>query len=250
MSAGLTAVLALAVLVTATLSGIFGMAGGMVLMGVLAWALPVGAAMMLHGTTQAVSNGYRAVLNRHDIQWHLMAGYALGAAAAAAFFMAVAIVPGKATVFLVLGSVPFIAAALPQRVALDITRPGIALLSGFLITGVNLVAGVAGPLLDIFYVRTGLTRHQVVASKAVTQTVSHLMKLVYFGLLTATLDGMTVLPWWAYAMVIPLAMIGTALGKQALDRMTDGHFRRWSRWIVLGLGAVFLARGIALLIGA
>ncbi len=61
----------LVVVVTATLSGIFGMAGGMILMAFLTFTYSVGAAMMLHGVTQAVSNGYRAVINRSDIVWRL-----------------------------------------------------------------------------------------------------------------------------------------------------------------------------------
>ena len=46
-----------AMLVTSILSGIFGMAGGMILMGLLLWLLPVADAMALHGVTQIASNG-------------------------------------------------------------------------------------------------------------------------------------------------------------------------------------------------
>lgn len=244
MSLALTLVTAIVVVATAILSGIFGMAGGIVLMGYLVWVLPVGAAMMLHGVTQATSNGYRAVLNREHIRWGILLEYFAGAVLALAILAAVAFVPDKATVFLALGMVPFVAWALPDRLALNITRRGMPLLAGVVITAVNLVAGVAGPLLDVFYVRTDLTRHEVVASKAVTQTVSHLMKLVYFGLLAgAAADGLTSLPWWIFVMVVPLAMIGTTLGKRVLDAISDTDFRRWSQWIVLTLGAVFIARG-------
>ena len=45
---------------TAFLSGIFGMAGGLVLMGLLAWLLPVTTALALHGTIQFASNIWRA----------------------------------------------------------------------------------------------------------------------------------------------------------------------------------------------
>ena len=45
----------------------------------------------------------------------------------------------------------------------------------------NLTAGVAGPLLDIFFVRTALTRHAIVATKAATQVFSHLMKIMVYG---------------------------------------------------------------------
>ena len=47
---------------TAFLSGIFGMAGGMILVGVLLALLPVPAAMALHAITQMASNGWRAFL--------------------------------------------------------------------------------------------------------------------------------------------------------------------------------------------
>ncbi|MDO8379597.1 MAG: sulfite exporter TauE/SafE family protein, partial [Phenylobacterium sp.] len=49
--------------VTATLSGVFGMAGGLVLMGGLALVLPVSAAFVTHGVLQLVANGWRAILH-------------------------------------------------------------------------------------------------------------------------------------------------------------------------------------------
>lgn len=252
---GLIIGLAGAVLGTAILSGILGMAGGMILMGVFAWTLPVGAAMMLHGLTQAVSNGYRAILNRNDIQWGLLTGYAVGAAGALALFAAISFVPDKKTVFLVLGAIPFAALAIPKQFTLDITKSGASPACGFIVTSFHLTAGVSGPMLDVFYVKSPLTRHQVVASKAVTQTLSHLLKLVYFGLIVGALaadaaNGEALsLPWYVFAMVIPLAMIGTTLGKKVLDKMSDHHFRRWSQAILLVIGAVFIIRGLALLAG-
>ena len=57
---------------TAFLSSIFGMLGGLILMGVLISFLPVGPAMVLHGLIQATSNGYRAWINRKDINWKII----------------------------------------------------------------------------------------------------------------------------------------------------------------------------------
>ena len=48
------------VLVTSTISGVFGMAGGLILMGALALLLPVSAAFFTHGLVQLVSNGWRS----------------------------------------------------------------------------------------------------------------------------------------------------------------------------------------------
>jgi uncharacterized membrane protein YfcA len=239
---------AIVVLVTAVLSGIFGMAGGMILMAFLTFAYSVGAAMMLHGVTQAVSNGYRAVINRSDIVWPIVATNMLGAVLALGLFLAVSFVPDKATVLLLLGAIPFVAFSIPKSWGLDITRPFISPICGFVVTALTLTAGVAGPILDVFFVRSHLTRHQIVATKAVTQTLQHLTKLLYFGLLAAHLLPEADLPWWVYVMVAPLAMLGTTLGKMVLDRMNDGHFRIWSRNILFVLGAILIWQGIGLLL--
>lgn len=65
----LTVLLPIIAFVTALLSGIFGMAGGLVLMGALVLLFPVSAAFVTHGIIQIVSNGWRALLNRRDIVW-------------------------------------------------------------------------------------------------------------------------------------------------------------------------------------
>ena len=52
---------------TAFLSSIFGMLGGLILMGVLVFIMPVSNAMVLHGLIQLTSNGYRAWLNKNTL---------------------------------------------------------------------------------------------------------------------------------------------------------------------------------------
>jgi len=60
----------------------------------------------------------------------------------------------------------------------DAGRPPQAFISGLSVTGLNLAAGVAGPLLDIFFVRTELTRHAIVGTNDSLQVFSHLAKEV------------------------------------------------------------------------
>ena len=52
-------ILSTSVLATSFLSGIFGMAGGMVLMGILLLLMSVEQAMVIHGVAQFASNGWR-----------------------------------------------------------------------------------------------------------------------------------------------------------------------------------------------
>lgn len=83
------------VLCTSVVSGIFGMAGGLILMLILALWLPVPAAMVLHGVTQFFSNGWRAWLWRRWIDWRIVGLYILGALPATALPLIVAYVPDR-----------------------------------------------------------------------------------------------------------------------------------------------------------
>ena len=232
--------------VTATLSGVFGMAGGLVLMGALALVLPVQAAFVTHGLLQLVANGWRAVLHRTFVRWDIVGWYALASLVAGVVVSLLSFTPSKPLLFLLLGLVPGLT-WLPQRwINLDAARPRQAFLSGLTVTGLNLTAGVAGPLLDIFFVRTELSRHAIVATKAATQVFSHLSKIVVYGapLLAASGKGMP--PLWVFVLAAPLSMAGTVAGGRILNRMTDVNFKRWTRWIVTGVGVGYLVQAAQL----
>lgn len=236
--------LAASALVTSFISGILGMAGGMILMGVLLAVLPVPAAMLLHGISQLASNGARAVMLRKQVDWRVIRGYAMGGAAAAAILAATHVVAGKAVALILMGCTPFAALLLPERLHLDVERRGHSFLCGAVCLALNLVAGVAGPILDVFFVRSRMSRHAVVATKALTQSLSHLVKIAYFGGVMAV-DGTHVAPWLAATMVL-LAFVGTTLSRQVLEHMTDASFRLWTRRTVMSLGVVYLASGLRL----
>jgi uncharacterized membrane protein YfcA len=238
------------VLVTATVSGVFGMAGGLMLMGALTLAMPVSAAMVTHGAVQFVSNGWRAFLHRKHIDWRIILYYGAGSAVAAGILALVTYQPTKAWVFLLLGLVPGLAWIPKGRFNLDAAKPAHAVGCGLTVTGLNVIAGVSGPLLDVFFVRTALTRHQIVATKAATQAFSHTVKMVFYGapMLGAAQTGLP--PWWFFAVAAPLAMIGAWLGGIVLDRMSDVNFLKWTRWIVTAIGVVYLIQAAALFAGA
>ena len=233
----LSLVLALAAFGTAILSGVFGMAGGIVLMGVYALLLPVATAMVLHGATQWVANGMRAALLWREIYWRGVRFYLIGAALAFAALLQVRFVPDRALVFLGLGLSPFIAALLPSR-SLDFERPAAAALCGAQVTALNLLAGAAGPLLDVAFVDTRLSKTQIVATKAITQVFSHSLKLIYFAPLVSSRE---LSPWLLCAILIA-TVLGTRTGTRLLDRLSDHNFRLWSRYIVYCIGCVYLSK--------
>jgi uncharacterized membrane protein YfcA len=114
--------------------------------------------------------------------------------------------------------------------------------------GLNLSAGVAGPALDFFYVKTTLTRQQIVATKAVTMFASHLVKIVYFGFPLVRGVGLAGLPpWWVFVLAVPAVMGGTFIGTRLLQRFSDIGFKRYTRILVTIVGGIYVWRGLMLL---
>jgi len=239
-TAVLFAILAAASLVTSFISGILGMAGGMILMGILLAVVPLPAAMMLHGFTQLASNGWRAALWRMHIAWPIFRGYVYGALAALAAFILIHLVVSKPVALIVLGLTPFVALALPESLHLNVERRGHPFACGAICTVLQLIAGVSGPILDIFYVRSKMGRHAVVATKAASQSAGHTIKIIYFGEIVATANNVSV-PM--AAVMVALAFVGTTLSRFVLERMDDASFRKWTRWTVMSIGVVYLFSG-------
>ncbi|MHA6289408.1 TSUP family transporter [Maricaulis sp. CAU 1757] len=237
----------ISVFVTAFISGVFGMAGGLILMGVLALLLPVASAMVVHGVVQAVSNGWRAILHIRWIAWRILGIYLIGSALAAGLLVFATVELSKPWLFIVLGVVPAVI-WLPKHVLhLDAARPGHAVACGAVVTGLNVVAGVSGPLLDVFFADTDRDRRCIVATKAATQVISHAVKIGYY--LAPALAG-SALPEVQWLLVAaPLAILGTTLGARFLALMSDVQFRQWTKWIVSAIGVVYVVRGVLLLNG-
>jgi len=237
------AIILVTVLATSFLSGIFGMAGGIIFMGVLAALVPVATAMIIHGAVQMVSNGYRAYLWRAHIDWAVFRRYALGSVAAVGLLFALSWRPDKQMVYLMLGLVTLLV-WLPKSVAdLDIQKRYQAEGAGFVVQALNTVAGVAGPLMDQFFVNTTMTRHQIVATKAVTQVLAHFVKIIFWSVPVIMASGVQALPpAWLILAAVPLSMLGTTFGGKVLNRMSDVNFKRGMKYLVTAVGAVLLMR--------
>lgn len=237
--AWLASLVLISVLGTSILSGIFGMAGGFVLMGILAAILPASTAIALHGFAQIIANGTRALNLIRHVDWRVFVYYVAGAALTFGLFLFIHYEPNRAVVFIVLGLTPFLA-LIPRAPALDAQNPRHAFACGLLMTTLHLVGGVGGPLLDLFFVRTKMSRFSIVATKALTQSLGHAMKIVYFGALAATMRSLP--PALAPGVAI-CAVLGTFIGGKILERMSDESFRVYLRIILYALGFVFLAQG-------
>lgn len=227
-------------LATSILSGLVGMAGGVVLMALLINILPVSSAMVLHGITQFTANCSRTLILRHYLLWRLLPGYLFGAVLAVAGFSALLFIPDASVVLILIGLFPWLARLQPSFGALNITRPLSGVVCGLSVTSAQLLAGAAGPLLDLFYLNSGLDRQTVVANKALTQTIGHLLRILYYGVIISV-D--TTLPNWLFLAAAIAAVAGTRIGTWLLARWDDRHFQRVSGQIILLTGTLCILQG-------
>lgn len=229
----------------AFLSGIFGMAGGMILIGVLLFLLPLPAAMVLHAVTQMASNAWRAILWWRHILWRPAAAYAAGCALALLAWSVWRYTPSTPAALLLLGLTPFMARAVPDAFKPDPGSLAQGTFYGTICMTLLLLTGVSGPLIDTYFLGGKLDRRQIVATKAVCQVFGHAAKLLYFG---ALIDQAGSLDPMMAALAIAASMIGTTLARRVLEAMSDVQYRLWANRIVTTIAGYYVIYGSYLLL--
>lgn len=229
---------------TSALSGVFGMAGGLVLLWFLLLIFPAGTAMAVHGVIQLTANGSRAWLSRRFIIWRIVALMTLGVLSAAGLLLLFSYSANVTTVSLLIGLMPILVWMPKGWFHLDANRPSHALCCGIAAGGLTIAAGVSGPLIDLSFVRSQMDRRQVVATKAMIQVVAHSIKIIFYLGSALTLSAGE---WSIVLLAAPFAIFGTHTGHRILQRLTDANFRIWTRWIITGIGIFYFLQGIFLL---
>ena len=230
---------------TAFLSGVFGMAGGLILAGVLLAIMPLPAAMALHAVTQIASNLWRGLLWWRHVRWAAAWPYVAGSMAGLAAWSLVRYVPDKPVAVLMLGITPFLVRLLPVRLKPNPERLGQGLLYGSASMTLLLLTGVSGPLVDTFFLGGTLERREIVATMAVCQVFGHAAKLAYFG---AIIDGSASIDPLLSTVAVAASLVGTSLAKRLLELMTDVQFRLWANRLITAVACYYLVQGLYLLI--
>jgi uncharacterized membrane protein YfcA len=239
------AALGLLMVATAFLSGLFGMAGGLILIGVLLTILPLPSAMVLHAITQMASNGWRAFLWRAHIRWRPVTIYMIGCALALGAWSITRYVPDKPIALLLLGVTPFMARLTPKGIRPNPDSLWQGTFYGSICMGLMLMTGVSGPLMDTFFLGGNFGRREVVATKATCQVASHFVKLIYFGGIidqAATLDPVLA------GVAVAASMTGTTLARRILEAMTDTQFRTWAGRLITTVASYYIVYGSWLLL--
>lgn len=251
-------VLSLAALATSIVSGVLGMAGGILLLAVMLSFLPHAEAIPTHAAVQLCSNSTRLVAFARDIVWSTVGRFVLGVVPGAVVGSTIYYLYGtheasEPWLKMLVGAYILVVTFLPKpRKQTNGPSSWAWPAIGFVAGGAALTVGAVGPLIAPVFARCGFVKERLVATKAVCQAILHLVKLPVFIVAGAagrfeTFDfgRLGLLTLLMILMVIP----GTLIGKRLLRHVSETQFTRlYTLALVLAGGKVLLYDGAYVLL--
>ena len=250
LSIGQAGFLLLVAVATSALSAVVGMAGGITLLAIMLLYMDPLVAIPLHAVVQLVSNGSRSLVHRHHIQWSLIWPYFIPLLPLGWWSLTIAEELDPAVARSLIGAFVLVATWRPTWLLLGAhpnrTWPRLRFLFLGTVVGIlNVTFGATGPLIAPFFLNLGLTRFELIGSKAAAQMGAHLAKILVFGLV-----GFAFAKWAGLLFGLCLAVVvGTWLGTRILGRVDEVWFVRIYR-LALTLVALRLATSALFTSGA
>lgn len=212
--------LTVASLVTAFLGVFTGAAGGVILLGIMAIAMPPAVLLPVHTVVMLGSGITRTMIMWRDVirgtVLPFIAGATIGAVAGANVFVAL---PQSVLLF-ILGVFMLIVTWLPKLGRIGAERGRFAVL-GFFATFLGVFVSATGSLLAPFLASHTPNRYKMVATMGALMTVTHVAKLAAFGFIGFAIGSYLPL----MAAMIAAGAIGNWLGEVALHKTSEQRFR-------------------------
>ena len=206
----------LAALLTAMVSAILGMGGGITLLAVMVILLPVKTVVPLHGIIQLLSNSTRLFLFRKSIFWPHVGRFAATALPCSLAGISLVKILDPASMRFLFGVFILFSLYVPIRKISSLSRITRSFyLAGALAGSISLVVGATGPIIAPFFLNKDLRKDQIIATKATCQALVHVLKIPFFGLvLSFQFQDYT----WLLVCMGTAVIVGTWFGKQILSK--------------------------------
>jgi uncharacterized membrane protein YfcA len=233
--------IAAAAFLTATLSGIAGVGGGTILIGVFyAIGLSTAQAVPLHAAVQLASNASRTAAYFRAVEWRAAGWFMLGCAPAP--FLIAPWVPLVNThlIELVLATL-IIGSLLPGRRADGLLPLRWAyLLAGALVGSVGMFVGASGLFVGRLFLRPEWRKETMIGTLALCQCLGHFTKLLGYGSIGLDPLGQPQLLWPLLAAVV----LGTLAGKKLNEHLSEERFRTLVNAVLVVMALKLLWDGV------
>ncbi|KGF68446.1 hypothetical protein LL06_16705 [Hoeflea sp. BAL378] len=225
---------------TSALTVSVGIGGGVAMLALMGYLVPVAAIIPVHGVVQLGSNVGRAAVLRSHVAWACLAAFLAGA------------IPGAWTGGIAVGALPepALKAALGGFILIitwmRLPRLAAIKLPGFVLTGavttfLTMIFGATGPFNAVVLSKTFPDRLRFQATTAAVMSLQHVVKTLAFAL-----AGFAFAPWLPLmAAMILTGLAGTWVGANILRRMPESHFQMIFRICLTVLALDLVRRGVA-----
>ena len=213
-------ILTVSVFCCSIISGMMGMAGGVLFLGILASFVDTTYVVPIYAVVMMVSSGSRSVLFHKDINWQIVLRYSLGLLPGALLGIYVFQLLPKDVIKLSMGIFILAAIFLPVSKSENRLNVGIFVPVGLVAGFFGIFFGASGPFTSSFYIRQGIIKEALIASKSTCSLLEHALKICLFGLI-----GINVLSYGGVILCLVLAVIpGIYIGKRFLNTISDRYF--------------------------
>jgi uncharacterized protein len=212
--------LTVASLVTAFVGVFTGAAGGVMLLGLMALALPPAVLLPIHTVVMLGSGITRTMIMWRDVIRGMVLPFVVGASVGAFAGANVFVALSQSTLMLILGVFMLIVTWLPKLGRIGPERGRFVVL-GFFTTFLGVFVSATGSLLAPFLASATPNRYKLVATMGALMTVTHIAKLFAFGFIGFAIGSFLPL----MAAMIAFGAVGNWFGEVALHKTSEQRFR-------------------------
>jgi uncharacterized membrane protein YfcA len=226
-------ILTIAAGLTAIISGVIGMGGGILLLSLMTFFLVPTAIIPIHGIVQLISNSARTFYLKEHINIKIFCYYCIGLPLGAAL-STVIIKDSISDRFIYLGLVIIIFYTIfkPKKLPQLKVKEPYWVVVGFITGILAILVGAVGPFLAAFFMRDDFTKEEIVSSKSAMQLVAHSIKIPAFLYLDFNY-------FEHIYLIIPMCIaviIGTKVGVLLLKKVDSKRFKLLFRSILFIAG--------------
>ena len=229
--------LGLAALASSTLTGVFGVGGGVLLIVLMAQFVPPAVLIPLHALVMLFSNTQRSYLQRAHVQWAYVKPFVIGSIVGVLLVGAWATQVPTQVGQIALAVFVLVSTWRPNWLRLKSWPP---VFSGSLTSALTMFLGATGPLVMSVLPRSDWNKREVVGTHGMVMTFQHGLKAIAFlGL------GFALSEWWIALVAMCVgASIGNLLGARLLGHVPEANFKLWINLLLTALAVRLLAQSL------